>query len=121
VGFIPAPENQSKAIVRKIEYNEIPETIEVRGSSYFFSATTASKLGFNITGSGIFEKSNIMLNCLDLFWMYSLSKGRLVLPRLHEVKTVSTSGAILTEKKEVLLQLQSFLNKQGGGRTNPTA
>jgi hypothetical protein len=100
------------AIVQQIEEHAIPESIEIRGSSYFFSARTASKLGFETTRSGISEKMNILLNCIDLTWMYSLSKGRLVVPKLHEIQTVSTRGATLKRKKEVLLQLKRVLENR---------
>jgi len=56
--------------------------------------------------------ANILLNCIDLTWMYSLSQGRLVFPKLHESQTVSTSGAILKGKKKVLLQLKRVLENR---------
>ncbi|MGB0861791.1 MAG: hypothetical protein ACPGXZ_02685 [Saprospiraceae bacterium] len=99
-------------IVRRVEVNEIPETIEVRGSSYFFSASTAKRLGFELSETGTFEKFNLVVNYLDLLWMYSLTYGRLKFPELNDIKTATSSGKILVEKKAYLLQLKSYLERK---------
>ncbi len=97
------------AIVQELEEEKIPESIVIRGSSYFFSERTAQKLGFELRSTGFAEKLNIIANYLDLLWMYSLSKGRLRFPRLNNVKTAQTTGANLKEKKEELLNLKFFI------------
>ena len=99
-------------IIREIENSEVPESIEIRGSSYFFSGRTAQRLGFKTKETGIFEKLNFIINYLDLVWMYSLSKGKLHFPGLKDVKTATTTGKKLKEKKDNLLRLKTYLKKQ---------
>lgn len=99
-------------IVRRVESKEIPETVEVRGSSYFFSESTAKRLGFETSETGLFEKFNLAANYLDLLWMYSLAYGKLTFPKLNEIKTATSSGKILLEKKAYLLQLKGYLERK---------
>ena len=96
-------------IVRRVEKKEIPQTVEVRGSSYFFSESTAKRLGFETSETGLFEKFNLVVNYLDLLWMYSFAYGKLTFPKLNDVKTATSSGKILLENKAYLLQLKGYL------------
>lgn len=99
-------------VIQEIEENKLPETVEVRGSSYFFSSRTAESLGFEVQSTGGAEKFNILINYVDLVWMYSLSKGRLRFPRLKEVKTASTTGKNLIAKKQKIVQIKQFLDSR---------
>ena len=98
-------------IVRRLEAKEIPETIEIRGSSYFFSQRTVERLGFEVSDTAWFEKFNIVINYLDLLWMYSLANGRLRFPKLTAIKTASTTGGTLLQHKDQLHQLQQYFRK----------
>jgi hypothetical protein len=104
-------------IIDQVCDKKIPETIEIRGSSYFFSDRTAKKLGFDLEKTGTFEKINIIINYLDLIWMYSLAKGRIQFPKLNGVKTATTTGEILKGKKEELLKLRAFLQTRNPGQS----
>lgn len=98
-------------VISEIENEELPETVEVRGSSYFFSEETAKRLGFEISETGIFEKLNLLVNYLDLLWMYSLSKGKLSFPGLRAIKTAKTTGQALVQNKSKLMALSLFLDR----------
>jgi hypothetical protein len=96
-------------IIDKVEIGELPDTVEVRGSSYFLSEQTTKRLGFQSKSTGAAEKLNILINYLDLVWMYSLSKRKLSFPKLKNIKTVSTTRAMLLKNKEQFLKIKHFL------------
>ncbi|MBX2874274.1 MAG: hypothetical protein KTR30_19295 [Saprospiraceae bacterium] len=98
-------------IVEKLEQGELPKTVEVRGSSYFFSDRTAERLGFELADTGGGEKFNIFINYLDLLWMYSLAHGRLRWPTLKGIKTATISGEKLLQSKSDLERLHGYLSR----------
>lgn len=99
-------------IIHKTRQNEVSQTLEIRGSSYFFSDRTAKRLGFELLETSLFDKLNIIVNYLDLAWMYSLSKGGIHFPALSDIKTVSTTAASLQAKENELLKLQAYLRRK---------
>lgn len=96
-------------VVERVKAGALPESVIVRGSSYFFSERSAKRLGFDISETNGAEKFNLVLNYIDLTWMYSLSKGRLVFPKLKQVKTATTTGAKLVENSAYIQDLLAFL------------
>lgn len=98
-------------IVEKIEAGELPQSVIVRGSSYFFSERTAKRLGFDIEKTNGAEKLNLLINYLDLIWMFSISKGKLTFPKLNQIKTANTTGKNLVDNKAKLQQLHTFLTR----------
>ena len=100
-------------IIEKIETNELSENLLIQGSSYFFSDRTAKKLGFTLSKTNIAIKINMLVNYLDLIWMYSLSQGRLTFPNLINMQTVSVTGKHLVMNKAKLNELRLFLSRTG--------
>ncbi|NET31070.1 MAG: hypothetical protein F6K19_03600 [Cyanothece sp. SIO1E1] len=98
-------------IVNKIETGALPATVEVRGSSYFFSERTAKRLGFELKDTGGGEKFNILINYLDLLWMYSMAHGRWRWPSLKGIKTASITGDKLLQAKPDLERLLLYLTR----------
>lgn len=98
-------------VVEKIETKELPEEITVRGSSYFFSERTAERLGFKLSKTNWAEKFNILLNYLDLLWMYSASQGKLAFPSIVNTKTAAIAGKDLVTNKDHLFNLYAYLKR----------
>lgn len=98
-------------IVEKIEAGELPESLIVQGNSYFFNDRTASNLGFDLSETSISVRINLLVNYVDLTWMYSLSRGSLSFPKIGDVKTGEITGSRLVMNKEKLIRLNSFMNK----------
>lgn len=98
-------------MVEKLERKELPETVEIRGSSYFFSDRTARRLGFELQDTSGGEKLNIFLNYFDLLWMYSLAHGRLRWPSLRGIKTARMTGEQLLQSKPDLERLHRYLTR----------
>ncbi len=98
-------------IIKQIENNLIPNTVEIVATSYFFNDRTMNKLGFLSKEPSLFYRINLLINFIDLTWMYSLSKGRFSIPKLWNAKKASISGAALIENKAFILELHKKLNK----------
>ncbi|MBK9642818.1 MAG: hypothetical protein IPO72_16460 [Saprospiraceae bacterium] len=69
---------------------------------YFFNNRTLNKMGFEIMNPSLIYRVNLFVNFIDLFWMYSLSQGKLSIPKVWYAKKASISGAKLVESKKVI-------------------
>jgi hypothetical protein len=95
-----------------IENKSIPETVNIVGTSYFFNNRTLKKMGFEIVNPSLFYRLNLFVNFIDLIWMYSLSQGKLSIPKLWNVKKASISGAKLIESKQNIENLYDNLKSR---------
>lgn len=89
-------------LVDLIKQKSIPETVEISGTSYFFKDQTMQKIGFKLEQPTLFYRFNLFLNCIDLIWMYSLSKGTISIPKIWNAKKVTISGTNLVKSKSQL-------------------
>ena len=89
-------------LIQLIENKSISETVNIVGTSYFFKERTLNKLGFEIENPSFFYRLNLFVNFIDLIWMYSLSQGKLSIPKIWNAKKASISGAKLIEGKKVI-------------------
>ena len=96
-------------IIQQIEEKKIQDSVHVIGTSYFFNERTISKLGFTMSTPSFFYRLNILLNFVDLTWMYSMSKGSWSLPNLWKVKKVNIIGKDLIENKKIISDLHENL------------
>ncbi|MEM7659182.1 MAG: hypothetical protein AAF399_23885 [Bacteroidota bacterium] len=96
-------------IIRRLEAEEVPLTLEISGTSYFFSESTAERLGFEVgkPDSGLFF--NLIINYLDLLWMYSYAQGKLAFPKLSTSKKAKITGEKLLEGKASMERLYKRL------------
>ena len=99
-------------IIHQIENKVLPSNITIRGSSYFVSQRSAEKLGFKVSQASLLEKLNIILNYVDLIWMYSLTNGKLTFPNLATITTVRTNGHELIKRKQKIIELLNRLENQ---------
>lgn len=99
-------------IIQLIEHKTLPETVTISGTSYFFNKRTLQKLGFEMIKPTLFFKLNLLLNLIDLTWMYSLSKGKFSIPTIWQAKKASISGAKLIEHKQFIEGLLEKMNKK---------
>lgn len=99
-------------LVSEIENKNLSENLEITGSSYFFSDRTAQNLGFELSDASTAEKFNILINYLDLMWMYSLANGRLSFPDFNNVKNAKITGRRLVNSKPKLERLYLYLKRK---------
>lgn len=99
-------------IIKEIEEGIIPDTITISGTSYFFSESTAKRLGFDILPPSGFLKLNQYMNYIDLVWMYSRAKGKLTFPNLKNVKAAAIKGSTLQSNKDYLEKLYLYLKER---------
>ena len=96
-------------LIQLIEEKRIPESVNIVGTSYFFNDRTLLKLGFQIEKGSLFYRINLLINGIDLFWMYSLSQGKLAIPTLWDAKKASIQGNQLVQSKPKLQALYQHL------------
>lgn len=97
-------------LVQGIEQGTIPESVSIIGTSYFFNERTIKKMGFETEAPTLFYRLNLFVNFIDLFWMYSLSKGKLAIPSVWKARKISISGSNLNNNKEFIASLHKKMN-----------
>lgn len=100
-------------IIQLIENKNIPETVNIVGTSYFFNKRTLEKMGFETENPSLFYRINLYMNVIDLIWMYSLSQGKLKIPNIGNVRKASTTGKKLIENKnKIKLLIEKLKHKR---------
>jgi hypothetical protein len=98
-------------VIERLEEGKIPPTVLIKGSSYFFSERTAKRLGFEVFETDASVRFNIVLNYLDLTWMYSLSRGKLSFPKIKGVQTAQITGEKLLLQKATLERYYQYFSR----------
>ena len=96
-------------IIERIKSGQVPPTVLITGTSYFFSERTMQKLGFRIEPPSIWAVLNLWMNGFDLFWMYSYAQGRIAWPRLTHIRRAVTTGAELVAHEASIRRLYDLL------------
>ena len=100
-------------LIRLIEDKRIPTSVNIIGTSYFFNDRTLHNLGFEIEKATLFYRINLFINFIDLFWMYALSKGKVVIPAVWDAKKATITGdALLAQKTKFERLYQNLKAKQ---------
>lgn len=68
-------------------------------------------MGFDIVNPSFLYRLNLFINFIDLFWMYSLSQGKLTIPKVWNAKKAIISGTKLIESKNVIEELNLKLKR----------
>ena len=97
-------------LIHLIENKSIPETVNIVGTSYFFNDRTLGKMGFEIVNPSLLYRLNLFANFIDILWMYSLSKGKLSIPKLWNANKASIMGIQLIENKNQIEELYRKMN-----------
>jgi len=92
-------------LIQLIENKTIPGTVNIVATSYFFNNRTIHKMGFEIINPSLFYRINLFANFIDLFWMYSLSQGKISIPKIWNAKKASITGIKLIENKKQIEEL----------------
>ena len=99
-------------IISENENGKISDSISIEGTSYFFSDSTAEKLGFTLRKPLFQYYFNFIFNFTDLTLMYSYSKGRFTIPRIFQIKRAVITPSELCTRKENIKALLKALNKR---------
>jgi hypothetical protein len=103
-----------KKIIQLIEDKAVPESVNIVGTSYFFSNRTVQRIGFELIEPSFFYRINLFVNFLDLLWMYSLSQGKWAIPKVWQAKKAQITGQKLVEHKVQLNALYDKLSSKIG-------
>jgi hypothetical protein len=99
-------------IAARIERGELPPSVEITGTSWFFRADTARRLGFELRPAGLRLRLNLLLNAFDLWLTYSFTRGRLALPGLLDVKQAVIRGDELVRRRGQISRLCETLGRR---------
>jgi hypothetical protein len=99
-------------LIQLIENKSIPETVNIVGTSYFFNDRTLSKIGFDVVNPSMLYRINLFVNFIDLTWMFSLSKGKFLIPKFWKATKASISGARLVESKKDIEDLYDKMKRR---------
>jgi len=89
-------------IIAQIENGAIPKSVIISGTSYFFNKRTLNKLGFELQKPSMFYRINLLLNFIDLIWMYSIAQGHFSIPKIWTANMASIEGGILVDHKDMI-------------------
>lgn len=98
-------------VAGRVASGEIPPGVEVTGTSFFFGADTARRLGFSVGRAGLRLRLNLVLNVLDITLMYSFTRGRPAFPNLLDVKRAVIRGGDLAARREEISALLGRLQR----------
>ncbi len=105
-------------LIQLVETGGVPGSVVISGTSYFFNERTARKLGFSTEEASLFYRINLYMNAIDLFWMYSVSQGRVALPNLGKAKMLKTTGNDLVRHKEDVQNYYRILSGTQAGEAS---
>jgi hypothetical protein len=92
-------------IIKEVEQGILPDKLKIVATSYFFSERSIRRLGFESKKASLFNRINLLVNFLDIFWMYSFSQNKLSMPNLFKANKFEISAHDLVLQKEKLTHI----------------
>lgn len=92
-------------LARLAQRGALPPGVEVTGTSYFFGERSVRRLGFRLEPPGLRLQLVLLVYYLDLFILYSFSRGRLAFPNVLKVKRASIRAGDLAARSGDILRL----------------
>ena len=99
-------------IISEFESGKLDSSLQIEGTSYFFSDNTALKLGFKLQKPLLNYYLNFILYFVDLCFMYSYFKGNFSVPDIFSNKRAVTTADELCKRKDYLKSLLKTLNSR---------
>jgi len=99
-------------ITEDIELGKLSVKTSLTGVSYFFSEKTVKKMGFSFARVNLFHKILFIFDYINLFVMYSFSKGKFAFPSVFKLKKVKISAKKLLDSKARIIELLVLLKKR---------
>jgi hypothetical protein len=94
---------------------ELPASIRITGTSYFFREASAARLGFALEKPTLRLRANLLLHLLDLTLLYSFARGRWALPPVWRTRNAVISGAGLLERRSSIESMIRLLRGHSSG------
>ena len=106
-------------IASLVERGELPGTVRIVGTSYFFREASAWRLGFTVQPASLRLKLNLFLNLLDITWMLSFCRGRIAFPNVLAAREAAILGEELARRKGDILKLIERLRRRRSAARQP--
>lgn len=97
------------AMVEEAEHGKLPLTRRLRGTVYYFGGRTLTRFGFTMRPMNAVETVMFLLNWIELCLLYSITRGRVCLVRISDVRVVHSTIGTLVSRKHQLLELARIL------------
>jgi hypothetical protein len=105
-------------LIDDIEAARIPPDTRISATSYFFSGSTARRIGCELRATTLAERAHLLLNLGTLLLTYSYVQRRLTVPRVWRAKTAVLSAAALATQKPYFQRLAARLDPCDGMRAS---
>lgn len=99
-------------IINKIDNGVIPASVNIIATSYFFNERSIAKFGFEPEKPSIAYRINLMVNFIELTWMYSLAKGAYSIPQVWKARKAKVNGSKLISKKGLIIELHAKMTSK---------
>ncbi|HHO51630.1 MAG TPA: hypothetical protein ENK18_12335 [Deltaproteobacteria bacterium] len=91
------------AIAGEVERGTLEGDVVVEGTSWFFTASSAERFGFELAAPTPFGYLTVIVSLFDILMMYSFTHGHPTFPPIRGIRrAVTTGGKLLTQRRRLL-------------------